>query len=107
MHQKGKPSLRLLADIYKNTCQICLRKFPTKELTIEHVYPKSKGGPHEEWNVLPTCKECNTLKADIHPYFDVNGDDLDKKIKKIPSFFVPNSAGFREEWEKFIFTKKV
>lgn len=32
--------------------------------TIDHVYPRSKGGPHAWTNVVGACKKCNFKKAD-------------------------------------------
>lgn len=33
-------------------------------LTIDHIYPRSKGGPNEIWNYQPMCAPCNSKKAD-------------------------------------------
>lgn len=33
--------------------------------TIDHVHPRSKGGPHAWTNVVGACKKCNFRKADI------------------------------------------
>ena len=38
----------------------CLKK----ATTVDHVYPKSKGGKHEWTNVVAACKKCNGKKAD-------------------------------------------
>jgi hypothetical protein len=36
-------------------------------LTIEHVVPRSKGGPHAIGNILPTCHSCNMSKTNHDP----------------------------------------
>ena len=46
-----------------NTCQYCGRKCRTKELNIDHVIPKSKGG-NETWeNLVCACIDCNIRKG--------------------------------------------
>lgn len=98
----GKVSIQKLAKRYGNICQICGEWFPTSQLTIEHVMPQSKDGPTTENNCLPTCKKCNSQKADIYPYFDKEGVDLEKKIKSLPTFLVADSVKPRKEWENYI-----
>lgn len=49
------------------TCQYCARKFPAKELTIDHVLPASKGGPKNWTNVVTACRCCNQKKANRTP----------------------------------------
>ena len=47
----------------KNTCQYCQKIFSFKELTLDHVIPKSKGG-HKKWsNIVCACKKCNNIKG--------------------------------------------
>ena len=49
------------------TCQYCGRKFGYDELTLDHVYPKSRSGPDIWENIVACCKECNQKKADRTP----------------------------------------
>lgn len=49
------------------TCQYCGKKFPASELTLDHVYPKSRFGPDIWENIVTCCKECNQYKADKTP----------------------------------------
>jgi 5-methylcytosine-specific restriction endonuclease McrA len=48
-------------------CQYCGRIFPEKELTLDHVFPKSRGGKDEWDNIVTCCKHCNQEKADRTP----------------------------------------
>ena len=48
-------------------CQYCGKKFPAEELTLDHVYPKSRFGPDIWENIVACCKECNQKKADRTP----------------------------------------
>ena len=52
-------------------CQYCKQMFGHKELTLDHVIPKSKGGKTEWTNVVSACRKCNNDKAShthIKPY---------------------------------------
>ena len=44
-------------------CQYCNR---TAE-NIDHVVPRSRGGPHAWENVVASCRSCNSRKEDRHP----------------------------------------
>lgn len=94
-------SFHELCRFYKNTCQICLNTFHRKELSKEHVYPRSKGGHNMTSNLTITCKKCNARKNSIHPYFNVEGQEL--KGTKLPSNFIFVEEGdMRDEWKDFI-----
>jgi len=49
------------------TCQYCGKHLEQNELTIDHVYPKSRLGPDIWENLVTCCKECNQKKADKTP----------------------------------------
>jgi len=52
-------------------CQYCKQMFSYKDLTLDHVIPKSKGGKTEWTNVVSACRKCNNDKAShthIKPY---------------------------------------
>jgi 5-methylcytosine-specific restriction endonuclease McrA len=46
------------------SCQYCGTKLPGKQLTYDHVVPRSKGGRTTFENVASACKNCNSKKAD-------------------------------------------
>lgn len=46
------------------TCRYCKKKKRGSELSIDHVYPKSKGGGNTWENCVAACIECNQKKAD-------------------------------------------
>ena len=44
-------------------CLYCGQRFPTSQLSRDHVTPLSRGG-HDTWNnVVTACRRCNNLKA--------------------------------------------
>ncbi len=50
------------------TCQYCSRRtFKRKELTFDHVIPKSRGGKTCFENIVTACMECNHKKSDRTP----------------------------------------
>lgn len=48
-------------------CQYCTRRFERKELTLDHVFPASKGGLKSWMNVVTACRSCNQRKANRTP----------------------------------------
>jgi 5-methylcytosine-specific restriction endonuclease McrA len=60
-HPRAKLSRRevFLRDDY--TCQYC--GIRTRELTLDHVMPKSRGGKHTWENLVSACRPCNHRKG--------------------------------------------
>lgn len=48
----------------KNQCQYCGVVFKPKELTLDHIIPKSRGGKNTWTNLVAACKKCNQKKGD-------------------------------------------
>lgn len=48
----------------KHQCQYCGSK---KQLTLDHIIPRSKGGKHSWDNVVIACSSCNSHKGDRTP----------------------------------------
>ncbi|MDC0254288.1 HNH endonuclease [Bacteriovoracales bacterium] len=46
-------------------CQYCSKNFSHKELTFDHVMPKSKGGDTTWENVVTCCQKCNSKKGNL------------------------------------------
>jgi 5-methylcytosine-specific restriction endonuclease McrA len=51
----------------KNTCQYCGEVFDRKDLNLDHVIPRDRGGPTTWENIVCSCIECNTHKANRTP----------------------------------------
>src|SRR5437762_1361643 len=45
-------------------CQYCQTKLPPKELTLDHVVPRSRGGGSTWENLVASCCLCNNRKSD-------------------------------------------
>src|SRR3990172_10406714 len=67
--KRPRPQRRLTRrDIFtrdRHTCQYCARE--TKDLTLDHVLPRHRGGRHSWENVVSACKACNHRKAGRTP----------------------------------------
>ena len=51
----------------KNQCQYCGIIETPKELTLDHIVPKSRGGKNTWTNLVTCCKKCNQEKRDRTP----------------------------------------
>lgn len=50
-----------------NLCMYCGMRFPSSELTRDHITPISRGG-HDDWtNVVAACRRCNNHKGGRRP----------------------------------------
>jgi len=48
-------------------CAYCGQKFKRTYLEMEHVIPRSRGGPDSWMNLVTACKDCNDRKRDRTP----------------------------------------
>ena len=62
--KKKKRRVDKLLRIYGSICVYCGNSLSKKEITIDHVQPKSKGGTGKISNLVIACKKCNASKAD-------------------------------------------
>ncbi len=80
-------------------CQYCGSK---KDLTLDHLIPRSKGGKSSWKNLVTACKRCNARKGDRKP--EEVGLGLRTKPSK-PSYFlfmVDNFGKVNKEWLRFL-----
>ena len=50
-----------------NRCQYCGRRFPTSELSLDHVLPRSRNGETSWRNLVCACTACNKRKGGRTP----------------------------------------
>jgi len=60
-------------------CQYCRNKFISKDLTYDHVIPKSRGGQTCWENIVTCCMPCNSKKGDRLPR------EVGMRIRKQPT----------------------
>ena len=51
-----------------HTCQYCCKKFAEKDLNLDHVLPRDKGGRTRWDNIVTSCICCNNRKANKLPH---------------------------------------
>jgi 5-methylcytosine-specific restriction endonuclease McrA len=102
-HRSGRKLTRL--EVFRrdqHTCQYCGRQ--SRQLTLDHVVPRYRGGEHSWENVVSACVPCNRRKAGRTP------QEAGMKLVRPPS--APRDSGFfyiyshyphfRQEWRKYI-----
>lgn len=93
-----KPKLHNLYSFFKGVCQLCGEKKNIKEMSIEHILPKSKGGDNDPVNLSMTCKTCNCRRGNLYPVKAFDGDELKGFVPKHNHRFPLN----RPEWATFL-----
>jgi len=74
-----------LRDSYK--CQYCSERFPTPDLSMDHVIPRSLGGKLDWENTVTSCRKCNGRKGSLLPSeLHIVGMQLKSKPRR-PSLF--------------------
>ena len=84
-------------------CQYC---GVSRDLTLDHVIPKSKGGRSSWDNLITACRRCNTQKGDYTP--DQAGIRLrSKPFKPTYLMFLREFSGYHcEEWRPYLPVRK-
>jgi 5-methylcytosine-specific restriction endonuclease McrA len=94
-------SRRALMRRDQHTCQYCGLMPGSRHLTIDHVHPRSRGGPTDWMNCVIACVQCNVRKGDRTP--EEAGAPLRRRPYR-PTFL----DGFRigadvpEQWARFV-----
>ena len=84
-----------------HTCQYCGKE--TKQLTLDHIIPRYRGGQHTWENVVSACVACNRRKAGRTP------KEAGMKLMHPPAyphsnlFFIPyHYRQSKNEWQKYL-----
>ncbi|MEW6250086.1 MAG: HNH endonuclease [Planctomycetota bacterium] len=51
----------------QNRCQYCGKRYPTSELSLDHIIPRSRGGTNSWENIVCACIRCNVKKGGRTP----------------------------------------
>ena len=95
-------STRALYNLYRGQCQYCLEKITFADATRDHVYPRSKGGSDDDFNVVLACRSCNSAKDSSYPYLDANGNQVRPRILN-PAINALEGIQPRPEWRQFLY----
>ena len=75
-----KPSRNNILWRDKNQCQYCGVIESPREMTIDHVVPRSRGGENSWSNLVTCCKKCNQKKGNRTPQ-EANMSLINKPIR--------------------------
>lgn len=102
--QSSMKRLRIfMRDKYR--CQYCGEKKGVKELTLDHILPRSRGGDNSPINVVTACMTCNNRKGDRTPEearmpLLTSQSALRVKLERV---VLCHYAEDRAEWRKYLF----
>jgi len=87
----------------QNTCQYCGGVFDRKDLNLDHVIPKHRGGPTSWENIVCSCVPCNTRKANRTPLeAGVHLIRKPKRPKWRPFIQVNLGLHYHDSWKHFL-----
>jgi 5-methylcytosine-specific restriction endonuclease McrA len=84
----------------KNQCQYCGVIQTPKELTLDHVLPKSRDGENTWTNLVTCCKKCNQEKRDRTP--EEAGMSLLKKPKAPKYSILRDVKNVSPSWKLYL-----
>lgn len=86
-----------------NTCQYCGKGFPTSELSLDHIHPRSQGGGSSWTNLVCCCVRCNAQKGGRTPK-QAHMKLIRKPVKPTHNPLVPVRAGHQKyaSWRAFL-----
>ena len=85
------------------TCQYCGKQPARKDLTVDHILPRSRGGYITWENVVAACQRCNGRKGNRTP------EEANMRLQSAPSqpryvaLAMVESSDARQAWRKYIF----
>ena len=86
-----------------NQCQYCGRGFPTSELSLDHVVPRSRGGVTSWENIVCACVACNVRKGGRTPQeARMNLVRHPIKPKRSPLLSIKLCNPKYESWKSFV-----
>lgn len=85
------------ARIYKRDNYECVYCESKKQLTLDHVVPKSRGGGNEWTNLVTSCFKCNLKKGNRTPE---EANMVMKKKPYVPSMMNENAA-LNKAWDEY------
>jgi len=84
------------------TCQYCRSKLPPKNLTLDHIIPRARGGDSTWENLVACCFTCNNRKGNRTP--QEAGMALAKPARQVTLHARHRlMAGDEKAWERYLF----
>jgi len=93
----------------KFRCQYCGDRKGVTELTLDHIFPRSRGGDNSPLNVVTACMTCNNRKSNRTPEearmpLLTSQSALRVKLERV---VLCHYAEARTEWRKYLFLDEV
>ena len=86
-----------------NQCQYCGKKYPTSELSLDHVVPRSQGGGNTWENIVCACVGCNVRKGGRTPkQAHMHLIRKPEKPKRSPLLNLKLTQKKYQSWQSFI-----
>ncbi len=87
----------------RNRCQYCGKKFPTSELSLDHVLPRTMGGANSWENLVCACTRCNSRKGGRTPgQANMKLISVPVKPKRNPVVRIHLSNQRYSSWKQFL-----
>ena len=90
-------------------CQYCGKRYQAKDLTFDHVIPRSKGGESSWRNIVASCEADNLRKANrtpkqagmrlLRPPFEPTAHQLDAAARRQPLA----AGGLHQTWMDYLY----
>jgi 5-methylcytosine-specific restriction endonuclease McrA len=86
-----------------NTCQYCGIKFDRKDLNLDHVIPRDRGGETSWENIVCSCVPCNSRKGNrTPPEAGLKLLHKPKRPKWRPMLHLQFSKARDDSWKHFV-----
>ena len=86
-----------------NVCQYCGKRFSTVALSLDHVIPRSQGGPTTWENIVCACHKCNVRKGGRTPQQSaLHLIQQPVKPRRNPVVNIKLSDGRYASWKQFL-----
>lgn len=96
---------RNIYEHYSHRCCYCGRTFGTQDLNLDHVVPRSRGGPTDWNNIVTSCIPCNLKKANRTPQeagLPLLVSPTRPQWKGRSSLVFRSGVRVRQSWQRFI-----
>jgi 5-methylcytosine-specific restriction endonuclease McrA len=87
----------------RDTCQYCGNVFARKDLNLDHIIPRDRGGPTTWENIVCSCIPCNTRKSNRTPAeVGLRLVRKPKRPKWRPFVQVSFALDYHDSWKHFL-----